>query len=175
MKKTCITFLTLAIIFLTAFGMGFFTTNQKTEYLRIHIRANSNLEVDQSVKLLVKNSVVEFMTPKIAECSTKSDAERVIKENISLIEAVCDRVLETKGFCYRSKAKLTAEEFPTRAYGDVVLESGYYDALIIELGDGKGDNWWCVVYPPLCFVGEGGGYVYQSKILNVIREFFKDK
>ena len=55
-----------------------------------------------------------------------------------------------------------------------MLESGYYDSLIIELGDGKGDNWWCVVYPPLCFVGDGSGYLYKSKILKIIQDFYKD-
>ena len=58
-----------------------------------------------------------------------------------------------------------------KRYGDFTLEQGFYDALIIELGSGKGDNWWCVVYPPLCFTGKGANYVYKSKILEIIKRF----
>ena len=65
------------------------------------------------------------------------------------------------------------EEFPTRVYGGLTLENGFYDALIIELGSGKGDNWWCVVYPPLCFSGEGTNYVYKSKLKQIINDFYE--
>lgn len=76
-------------------------------------------------------------------------------------------------FSYRSKASVREEEFPTRVYEDLTLDAGYYDALILELGSGKGDNWWCVVYPPLCFTGGECGYVYKSKILEIIESFKK--
>ena len=62
------------------------------------------------------------------------------------------------------------EKFPTRVYGEFTLESGYYDAVIVELGEAKGDNWWCVVYPTLCFTG-GENVKYSSLILKVIEEF----
>ena len=62
-------------------------------------------------------------------------------------------MLEARGFTYRSSVKLAVERFPTRTYGDLTLGEGYYDALIVNLGSGEGDNWWCVVYPPLCFLG----------------------
>ena len=68
------------------------------------------------------------------------------------------------------------EEFPTRVYEGVTLEAGVYDALIVELGTGKGDNWWCVIYPPLCFSGEatGNNVQYRSRIWEIIRNFFSD-
>ena len=68
--------------------------------------------------------------------------------------------------------KLNNEYFPTRAYDDLVLENGYYDALIIELGSGKGDNWWCVVYPPLCFADCTQKIEYKSKFLEIINKIF---
>ena len=172
MKKKCISILVIAIIILS--GIGFLLPSGNTEYLRIHIRANSNAEIDQSVKYAVKDAVVSFLTPIVAECDTKEKAEAAITDNLKYIEAVADRVLEEKGFTYKSNAKINNEKFPTRVYDDLTLESGYYDALIINLGEGAGNNWWCVVYPPLCFTGSGN-YVYRSKILEIIRRFNENK
>ncbi len=172
MKKVCISFLSCAIIILSAVGIGLTKTQTHVEYLRIHVRANSNQEIDQTVKYEVKDAVVAYLTPLVAECDTKAKAEKLIEASLSAIEAVADETLENNGFAYKSKAKLNNEKFPTRTYGELTLESGYYDALILELGDGAGDNWWCVVYPPLCFTGGERGYVYKSKILDIIRNFY---
>ena len=174
MKKLCITFLALTIIMLSAIGLNATTTIKTKEYLRIHIRANSNSPIDQDVKYQIKDFVVAYLTPIIAECNTKSKAQTLLSNSLEGVEDVADNVLKNKGFSYKSNAKLCKENFPTRTYGELVLESGYYDSLIIELGDGKGDNWWCVVYPPLCFVGDGSGYLYKSKILKIIQDFYKD-
>ena len=76
-------------------------------------------------------------------------------------------------FTVGSEALIRNEKFPTRVYGELTLDCGYYDALIINLGSGKGDNWWCVVYPPLCFTGEGQNYVYKSKIHEIIKRFYE--
>lgn len=172
MKKFCITFTLFLIIILSGAAVGFKPQeNAHAEYLRIHIRADSNETAAQSVKYRVKDAVVAFLTPYIAECDTKSKAEKMLTAKLSEIEKVADKVLYEQGFDYTSRAKINTEEFPTRNYGDFTLERGYYDALIIELGSGKGDNWWCVVYPPLCFTGSGTNYVYKSKILEIIRRF----
>ena len=144
----------------------------KTEYLRIHIRANSNDAADQNVKYKVKTAVVEYLTPFIAECKTKEQAKKTIESQLIDIEKTADKVLKANGYSYTAKAKVCNEEFPTRTYDDLTLESGYYDALIIGLGEAEGDNWWCVVYPPLCFVGSGTNYVYKSKIKEIIDAFF---
>lgn len=147
-----------------------------SDYLRIHVRANSNSDEDQRVKYAVKNAVVDFLTPKIAECHTKSDVEAIIQKNKFEIESLADSILEQNGFEYKSNVKINSEIFPTRAYDDVVLESGIYDAVIVELGSALGNNWWCVIYPPLCFTNYSSqnslGVVYKSKILEIIRQFF---
>ena len=169
MKKVCISFLIISIIILglTAFNQP----KTQTEYLRIHIRADSNSQQAQSVKYKVKDAVTGFLTPYVAECTTKEEAEKMISSLLGKIEEVTDRVLLSNGFSYTSNARLAEEEFPTRKYQDFVLEQGYYDALIIELGSGQGDNWWCVVYPPLCFTSGNGNVVYKSKILEIINAF----
>ena len=173
MRKICISFLIVAIIILSGICLILPKDTVKTEYLRIHIRANSNAEIDQTVKYKVKDQVVIFLTPYIAECDTKQKAINMLSVRLKGVEEVANRVLEENGFDYKSKAKIKNEEFPTRVYSGVQLKKGFYDALIIELGDGKGDNWWCVVYPPLCFTGEGVAYQYKSKILEIILDFKK--
>ena len=172
MKKICITFLIIGIIVLSGIGLLSYEEQPHKEYLRIHIRANSNLNADQQVKYMVKDKVVAYLTPYIAECNTKQKAQTLLETNLFGIEQVATAVLREKGFDYSVKASVKTEEFPTRVYEGVCLESGFYDALIIELGSGKGDNWWCVVYPPLCFTGEGASCVYRTKILYIINDFF---
>ena len=171
MKKICISFLFIAIIVLSVIGLTLPTTTTHTEYLRIHIRANSNQAIDQSVKYEIKEKIVEYLTPYIAECDTEKKAESLLIDRLDKIEQVANEMLVKKGFNYLSKASVKSEKFPTRTYDELTLPAGEYRALIVTLGDGLGDNWWCVVYPPLCFVGEQTGYVYKSKILEIINQF----
>ena len=176
MKKIIV--LTLSLVFVVALSAICFYPRERGEsYLRIHIRANSNQEVDQAVKYKVKAAVVDYLTPKIAEGSTFSEVYKILGENLENIESVADGVLKSEGFNYSSRAALNNEFFPTRSYGDYTLSEGYYDALILNLGSGEGNNWWCVVYPPLCFIGsEGnstGNIVYKSKLVEIIEKFFK--
>jgi stage II sporulation protein R len=143
----------------------------KSEYLRIHVRANSNTTIDQNIKYMVKDELVTFITPYVAECSTKDEAMDMVNGLLKSIESVCDGVLKENGFTYTSRASIRQEEFPTRTYGDFTLESGVYDALIVELGTGEGDNWWCVIYPPLCFTAGNGNVTYISAIQQIIKKW----
>ena len=175
MKNFCITFFVLIIIIATVVCVGLTPKKQvENEYLRIHVRANSNEQIDQQVKYKVKDEVVKFITPYAAECVDKEIAVKLISSITDEIEDVCDRVLRENGFSYTSKASIRTEEFPTRVYGELTLEAGLYDALIIELGTGKGDNWWCVIYPPLCFTSSTTNVSYRSAILDIVRKFFKN-
>lgn len=143
-----------------------------TDYLRIHVRANSNSREDQDIKYIVKDEVVAFITPYAAQCTDKERAVKIIENIIPQIEKVCDEVLLKNGFSYKSKASIREEKFPTRVYGDLTLEEGIYDALIVELGTGTGDNWWCVIYPPLCFTSSCAKVEYRSAIYDIIKKFF---
>lgn len=166
----------VAIISLFLCTCVIFGCGQSDSVIRIHIRANSNLESDQQIKLLVRDYVVDYITPLIAGCSDSSDVKKVLLDHIDEIEDVADEVLRDGGYSYVSNAELRNEYFPTRSYNDVVFESDYYDALILELGSGEGDNWWCVAYPPLCFIGESDetdNITYKSKILELINKFFR--
>lgn len=176
MKKIAITLcLVLILGGLIAFGLLNNSVGQNSEYLRIHIRANSNSEIDQAVKYQVKDAVVEALIPILSSCQTKQEAEQTLQKNFSLIESVANNVLLKNGFSYKAKARLASEEFPTRSYDGLVLEQGFYDALILDLGTGEGNNWWCVVYPPLCFLKSnptGQDVVYKSKLVEIIKSFF---
>ncbi len=172
MKKLCISFLLIGIITLiTVVGVN--NSNNNVEYLRIHIRANSNSQIDQNVKYEVKSLVVEYLTPFIAECNTKEQTEKVLTDNKDELENKIDLLLYKKGFNYNSNIAIRNEKFPTRVYEDFTLEEGFYDAIVIELGQAEGDNWWCVVYPPLCFTGNESSIVYKSKIFEIIENFKK--
>ncbi len=174
MKKLCIIFLSLIIITITAVGFsGVFTLNQTpstTEYLRIHIRADDNSDRAQSVKFAVRDAVVEYLTPIVAECNDKETSIAQIRKRLFEIAQIADATLKRHGFYYGASAEINKEVFPTRVYGEYTLQSGEYTALIIRLGRGAGDNWWCVVYPPLCFTG-GEKVAYKSKILEIIKNW----
>ena len=117
--------------------------------------------------------MVECLLPVAASCESKEEAMAAVEASLGAIERAADAVLAAEGFSYTSRAELKREEFPTRVYDGVTLEAGVYDALIVSLGTGAGANWWCVVYPPLCFAGEGTGDVrYASRIAEIIRDFF---
>lgn len=171
MKKICISLALLSIIILTIV-YKVTATNVENEYLRMHVRANSNTVQDQTVKYEIRDLTVKFLTPYVAECKTKSQAEEMFERIKKPLEKEIDLYLLGKGFTYKSQVDIRNEYFPTRVYEDVTLEEGYYDAVIIQLGEAKGDNWWCVVYPPLCFTKGEGNIQYRSKILDVIRKFY---
>lgn len=174
MKKLIVAFFVLILIVgLVGFGISN-NTNTHREILRIHIRANSNEEIDQNVKYKVKDAVVSAMLPYLSVCTSKEEAEEKTKENFPLIESVANKILKENGFYYTSKAKLAHEEFPTRDYDGITFEAGFYDALILELGSGKGNNWWCVVYPPLCFLQTNNPkeVKYTSKLAEIVKKFF---
>ena len=169
MKKFGISLLLLSIITISIIA-SINQNNQSVEYLRIHIRANSNSQIDQSVKYSVKEAIVNYLTPYVANCKDKKSAIKTLNEQKSKLEEVADNILYQNGFNYKSKVAVRNELFPTRVYGDFTLEEGFYDALIVNLGEAQGDNWWCVVYPPLCFTASSN-VKYKSKILEIIKEF----
>lgn len=169
--------LVVTFIMLMSSSLGIVVGNtESSKFLRIHIRANSNSVIDQEIKYEIKDEVVSALIPVLANCTSKEEAINKVNLNFDLIEDVADNVLKNNGFNYFSTAKLTEEYFPIRSYNDTVLASGIYDALILELGEAEGNNWWCVVYPPLCFIGadatSGENFVYKSKLIEIINKFF---
>lgn len=132
-----------------------FCTNKPSandDFLRIHITANSNSTHDQDLKYAVKDAVVNFLTPYLAEAENAKQAKDIISNKVELVQEVANSVLRQAGATYGATVKIKKENMPTRAYDNFVLEEGAYQSLSISLGKGAGDNWWCVVFPAVCFV-----------------------
>lgn len=153
------------------------TARQDVQYLRIHIRANSNSQADQAVKYLVKDAVVDCLIPLLAEIDNFEEAKNVVCSSFSLIENVADEVLSQAGFSYSSNAQLGKEYFPTRSYDNLILEEGEYDALILNLGSGEGNNWWCLVFPAFCFTSSSNSdnVEYISQIWEIIKNITREE
>ena len=151
-------------------GKGQEVTANNEDFLRIHIVANSNSSFDRDLKYKVKDNVVEFLIPKLADAHTKDEAVLLILQNLDEIENVIIQTLKEDGANYGCKISIMQEDMPMRAYDNLVLEEGIYECLKIELGQAKGDNWWCVVFPAVCFLSSENAqnYVYISKIWEII-------
>lgn len=177
MKKFCIFFLLSFIITLTGFGLrqGGEAGAQPQQFIRIHVRADSDEEGAQAVKYAVRDAVVEHLSPIVAKAESYELAARLLANEQETLAAVATGVLQEYGFSYAASASLRREQFPTRTYGGYTLQSGEYLALVIELGAAQGQNWWCVIYPPLCFAGQAGVPItYRSKIAEIIETWKKE-
>jgi len=120
--------------------------------VRLHVLPNSNSERDQALKLLVRDGILDIMHEFLTGDETKEDAIFLINSNIKLIEARAYQIIRENGADYKVSTDIIRERFPTRHYEGITLPPGYYTALRIDIGEASGNNWWCIVFPPLCFV-----------------------
>lgn len=141
------------------------------EVVRIHIRANSNSDIDQEVKLKVRDSVTEYLTERLEGVNSKAQALETLDASKAEITKIANEVLAQNGFDYKANIYIGKETFPERVYGEYTFPEGEYDSLILNLGTGEGDNWWCVAFPPLCFVPEGE-VVYKSWVKEKLDSLF---
>ena len=124
--------------------------NLRENVLRLHVIANSDLERDQTVKLLVRDALLEKGADLFDGSVTSLDAEARSLPQTHALEKEARRVLKEQGCDYGARVTVTTEFFDTRAYGDLTFPAGTYRAVKVVLGEGKGRNWWCVMFPPLC-------------------------
>lgn len=125
-----------------------------SEIIRLHVIANSDSKEDQALKLLVKDNIVSYLRDKLTDAKTIEDARKVIQNNLSSIEEIAVNTMDSQGYFYGATASLTFCDFPIKQYGDLVFPSGNYEALRVKLGASEGKNWWCVMFPSLCYVDE---------------------
>ncbi len=118
--------------------------------LRLHILANSDSKEDQELKLKVRDAVLNETEDLFCKGKTRLEVEQIALNNIDKIQDVAERTIKDNGYNYPVKCELTYMEFNDRTYGDITLPAGYYDAVRITIGEAKGHNWWCVMYPQLC-------------------------
>lgn len=127
------------------------------EAIRLRILANSDSAADQLVKRLVRDEIVKAMNSWVTAPQTIEEARQTIIDHMPEIEQITANVLQSRGFDYMSSAELGMVPFPTKMYGNEVYPAGDYEALRITLGEGNGQNWWCVLFPPLCFIDAATG------------------
>ncbi len=124
--------------------------NLRQNVLRLHIPANSDSAADQNVKMKVRDRILSMSDEIFSNCKTREDILSAAEENLPEIEKAADEILIENGFSYRSHAEITDMYFDDRTYESVFVPHGNYTALRITLGSGRGQNWWCVMYPALC-------------------------
>lgn len=124
------------------------------EIIRFHVIANSNSDEDQELKYQVKDALVKALSPYLKDADTLEEAQDIISENLPFIQELAYKVIEDEGYTYSVTASLSNSYFPMKIYGDYSLPPGNYQALQVKIGDAQGMNWWCVMFPPLCFVDE---------------------
>jgi len=141
---------------------------------RLHILANSNSTDDQQVKLKVRDAVLKVTEDGIMQCKNASDAEEYIRNNIGIILETADETLKQNGYDYQATATVGSYHFPEKSYQNVTYPEGDYEALRIILGDGKGDNWWCVIFPPLCLSEIDGSSGSSVQYTSFFAELWKN-
>ena len=149
---TCAAIL-ISLIFLLAASLKFesFDTNPVyASVFRLHIRANSDSDEDQATKLAVRDALLPFTAELFADCKGLSDAVKIAKTESHAILSHINSTLAALGADYGARISIGKEEFPERNYGGEVYPAGEYTALIVSLGEGEGQNWWCVLFPSLC-------------------------
>lgn len=125
--------------------------------IRFHILANSDSVSDQALKMRVKESVVNYIYEKTGDFKTVDEAKNFILNNDKTIKSMATKAIADNGYDYTVSSTFGFSDFPVKTYGDVIFPKGTYTSYTIKIGNGKGHNWWCVLYPPLCFVDVSTG------------------
>lgn len=131
------------------------------QVIRFHVIANSNTEEDQTLKLKLKDYIAGYMQEVLKDSSNIEETREIIKQNLPQIQKKAEEFMKNQGYSYKIQTKLANCHFPEKVYGDCSFPAGDYEALEIIIGSGEGRNWWCVVYPSLCFVD--GTYAVVSE------------
>jgi stage II sporulation protein R len=165
MKKNLKIILILSIlfflyIFICAYSyVSAVSSNLSNSVFRLHVIANSDSEEDQNLKYIVRDSLIEYMNNLCENCTSKEEVIAISQEHISDFKNIAENTILENGFSYTVNVEIGNFEFPTKTYGDISFPAGYYDALKVEIGESKGQNWWCVMFPPLCFINPTTGVV----------------
>lgn len=155
-----ITFLIFIYTFICAYNYVYaVSTNLSDSVFRLHIIANSDSKEDQDLKYIVRDNLIQYMDKLCKNCSSKTEVIEIAKNNISNFKQIAENTVKEQGFSYDVNVEIGNFEFPTKSYGDISFPAGYYDALKVKIGNSSGQNWWCVMFPPLCFVNTTTGLV----------------
>ena len=138
------------------------STDISDSVFRLHVIANSDSKEDQELKYIVRDALINYMNSLCKNCTSKEQAINLAIENKNTFLEIANKTIQEEGFSYTVDIEIGNFEFPTKNYGDISLPAGYYDALRVKIGEAKGQNWWCVMFPPLCFVDVSSGIVPEE-------------
>lgn len=170
MKQQAIIYICLLFIganLFTHIGQSIAAANESVvkipdEAIRLRILANSDSQTDQKVKRMIRNEVNKEITKWVKELTSIEKARDIIEGRIDEIEVIVRKELKEQGIDQSFKVEFGKVQFPTKMYGNYLYPAGKYEAILITLGDGKGANWWCVLFPPLCFLDFSNGDAVAS-------------
>lgn len=145
-----------------------------SKLIRFHVIANSDSTEDQNLKLKVKDEVIKFMAPMLKNSNSIEQSREILKKNDSKIKEISARIIKENGYEYKVNTSLSKENFPVKTYGNITLPEGKYEAYRILIGDAKGKNWWCVMFPPLCFVDVTKGEVADKETSAEMKKVLND-
>ena len=135
------------------------SNNIADSVFRLHVIANSDSKEDQELKLKVRDEVLSYMNIISKDSTSKQEAMQIANEHKEEFTQIAEKVIKANGYNYTVNVQIGKADFPTKYYGDITLPAGTYDALKVQIGEAKGQNWWCVMFPPLCFVDVSTGIV----------------
>lgn len=169
MKKYIILILVLFLFLIFSAYSYASTVNESLSdnVFRLHVIANSDSKEDQDLKYKVRDKLIEYMKSITSNIENKEEVINIAYNNIENFQKIAEQVIKENGFNYPVKIEIGNFSFPTKTYGDISLPSGFYDALKVEIGNASGQNWWCVMFPPLCFVDVTSGVVPESSKENL--------
>lgn len=152
--------LLIGFILICFWGMFHQDTGElsKDDFIRFHVIANSNSHDDQELKLEVRDEVLEAVSPELAEMTSASDSREWLVGNGERINEIAKSVILKEGYDYTVQTEMGVKWIPEKRYGSLVFPAGNYEAFTIKIGDAAGENWWCVMFPPVCIIGEGAEY-----------------
>lgn len=129
---------------------------------RLHVIANSNWAEDQNLKYIVRDNVLKYMSSITSGVTSKEEIIEIVYNHLEEFKQIAQDTVYENGFNYEVSVEIGNFEFPTKTYGDVSFPAGFYDALKIKIGNADGQNWWCVMFPPLCFIDVSSGIVPED-------------
>lgn len=178
-KKLKYIFIILSLLFcfifisITSYARSV-SDNLSDNFFRLHILANSDSKQDQDLKLKIRDAIIEYMSTQDFSNSTKSEVMSVVENSLDSYKAIAQTVIDNEGLDYNVSAEIGNFHFPTKVYGNISLPAGYYDALRIKIGNAEGQNWWCSLFPPLCFVDISSGVIDEDS-KNNLKENLSDE
>lgn len=146
-----------------------------SKIIRFHVLANSNSKEDQELKIKVKDKIIEYIFPKLEESNSLEESREILAENEEEIIKIANECIRGNGYNYPVSIEFKRENFPEKVYGNITLPQGEYEAFRVLIGQALGENWWCVMFPPVCFIDITKGQVSYDETEEAMKEVLTEE